>query len=270
MRRRTSPATIASSTPGSCSERAPQSLRLLGRVMRQLESARLPQERDALEDVLGGLLAEARQPGQPAVPRGGLELGEGVDAEGVVDLADLGDAESGDLQHLDQAGGHLFAQFLEQGGAPAGHQLLHDLQGRRADALGAGEGAVARAHPPVRPAGLPTARAAVRKARTRKGFSPLSSRNEAICSSTWATAFLSIVNPQPMSTGRCARWLAPTQARASAASGTVRAASSRSSSPPTIEWSPAAAPPVSAGAKSGEPSARSQLALAVSVRVHHG
>ncbi len=38
----------------------------------------------------------------------------------------------------------------------------------------------------------PTARAAVRKARMRNGFSPLSSRNAAICSSTWATAFLSM------------------------------------------------------------------------------
>ena len=38
----------------------------------------------------------------------------------------------------------------------------------------------------------PTARAAVRKARIRNGFSPLSSRNAAICSSTWATAFLSM------------------------------------------------------------------------------
>ena len=42
------------------------------------------------------------------------------------------------------------------------------------------------------PVKLPTARAAVRKARMRNGFSPLSSRKAAIWSSTCATAFLSM------------------------------------------------------------------------------
>ena len=42
---------------------------------------RSPQERDALEDLLGGLVAEARQCGEASVARGGLELVQRLDAE---------------------------------------------------------------------------------------------------------------------------------------------------------------------------------------------
>ena len=95
----------------------------------------------------------------------------------------------------------------------------------------------------------PTARAAVRKARMRNGFSPLSSRNAAICSSTWATAFLSMKL-------RTASVMAGV-ADSSLASARARQPSSSSSSAPTSENRPAASPPASTGEKSGVPSGRS-------------
>ena len=56
--------------------------------------------------------AEARQRGEPAVARGGFEFGQRLDAERLLDLADLGDTETGNAEHVDQPGGNLFAQLL--------------------------------------------------------------------------------------------------------------------------------------------------------------
>ena len=100
-------------------QRRPQSFRLVRRVVREPEGARLPQVGDALEDVLRGLGAEAGQSRQPAVERRRLELRQRVDVEHLVDLADLGDAETLDGEHLDQSGRDLLAQLLEHAG-PAG------------------------------------------------------------------------------------------------------------------------------------------------------
>jgi hypothetical protein len=53
----------------------PKAFGLVGGVVQQPVGGGLPQEGDALEDVLGGLLTESGQLGEPAVMRGGLQLG---------------------------------------------------------------------------------------------------------------------------------------------------------------------------------------------------
>ena len=79
---------------GHPSEGLDQRAGLLSSVMRQAEGAGLPEERDALLDVVGGLLAEAGQCGEAAIGCGSFEFREGVDSECLVNLPDLGDAES--------------------------------------------------------------------------------------------------------------------------------------------------------------------------------
>jgi len=69
-------------------------LRLVERMVQQAHLARLAQGRDAFAHVLCRLPAEAGQGGEPAVAGGVLELGERVDVQALVDLADLSDAES--------------------------------------------------------------------------------------------------------------------------------------------------------------------------------
>src|SRR3972149_95921 len=59
-------------------------------VVEQAKPGGLPQEVDALEDVLGRLLAEARQLGPPPLASGLLQFGQALPVEGLVDLAHLG------------------------------------------------------------------------------------------------------------------------------------------------------------------------------------
>ena len=97
------------------------------------------EERDAFENVRRRLGAEARHLGEPAVPRGHLQLGECRDVQLLVDLPHLLDAEPGDLEHLHQARRNFVAQLVEHGRAPAAQQLANDLQGRLAHAVELGE-----------------------------------------------------------------------------------------------------------------------------------
>ena len=75
-------------------QRQPQRFRFFRGVVAEPVGAGLPQEGDAAQDVLRAPGAEPRQLGQPSVMGRRLELGERVDAEGFVDLTDLGDAEA--------------------------------------------------------------------------------------------------------------------------------------------------------------------------------
>ena len=107
--------------------------------MGEPKGARLAKECDALEDVLRGLRPETGQLGQPAIEGRRLQLGQGIDIEHLVDLTDLGDAEPGDGEHLDQAGRDLFPKLFEHAGATGVDQFGDDLEGRRPDALRRGE-----------------------------------------------------------------------------------------------------------------------------------
>ena len=169
-------------TRQSC-ERRSQSLGLIRRVVRESQPRGLSEERDAPENILGGLLSEARQTSQTAVAGRCFQLRERIDIEDFMDLPDLRHAEAGDRKHLDEARWNLLSQLLENPGSSCGHDLgdnlkrrwPHTLRGRQRTGLES----VAQVAGKSR-----TARAAVRKARTRNGFSFLSSRNAAICSST--------------------------------------------------------------------------------------
>jgi hypothetical protein len=56
-----------------------------------------------------------------------------------MNLTDAGNAQPRDRQHLDQAGGDLLAQLLEEARTAGGCELGDDLQGSRADPLRSGE-----------------------------------------------------------------------------------------------------------------------------------
>jgi len=75
-------------------EAAVRALAAVGRVVGQAEGAGLAEEGDALADVVGRLLSEPGKGGQATVQGGGLKFGEGVDAQCVVDLPDLGNTEA--------------------------------------------------------------------------------------------------------------------------------------------------------------------------------
>ena len=128
--------------PGQPLQRPPQAFGLLGRVMRQPVGAGLAQVGDALEDVLRRLLAETRKLGQAPIPGGRLQLRQRVDAEDVVDLANLGHAQSGDGEHLDQSRRDLLPQLFQQARPAGARELRDDLERGRTDALGGGQGAV--------------------------------------------------------------------------------------------------------------------------------
>ena len=96
--------------------------------MKQAVLGGLPQEDDALADVGGGFRAEPRQLGEAAILRRHVELGERLDSQGAVDLADLRDPESRNAQHFHQAGRDLLAQLVEHARPPRRHQLAHDFE----------------------------------------------------------------------------------------------------------------------------------------------
>src|SRR5205085_1366387 len=100
------------------------------------EKARLALARalDALQDLLLRLGAEAAQRGQPIGLGRGLELVQAADAELLVQHANLGQAEVGNAEELEDAGGELRAQLVEVARAPFARQLLDDRGGRLANA----------------------------------------------------------------------------------------------------------------------------------------
>ena len=104
-------------------------------VVEQPELDGALEERNALEDVLGRLRAEAGDRGEAAVVRRHLELGQRRDVQVLVDLSHFLHAEPGDLQHLHEAGGHLLAQLVEDAGAPAAEQLADDVERGLPDAF---------------------------------------------------------------------------------------------------------------------------------------
>ena len=110
---------------------------------------------------------------------------------------------------------------------------------------------------PVKPA---MARAAVRKARMRNGFSPLSSRKAAICSSTSRHGLLvhevlqGLHQPPPLPTSAARPW--------------VRQPSSSSSSSPDDGAQPGGRPAGQRGAKSAEPSSRASRSARGAGRLH--
>ena len=65
---------------------------------------------EGLENVVGGLLAEAGQGSHSAVPAGAFQLGEGMDAEFLVEQLDFFCAEALQLEEGENIGRKLFAQ----------------------------------------------------------------------------------------------------------------------------------------------------------------
>ena len=229
-------------------ERRPQSFRLVRRVVREPEGARLPQVGDAFEDVLGSLGAEPGQAGQPAIERRRLELRERIDVEHVVDLADLGDAEPLDGEHLDQAGGDLLAELLEHTRPAGGDDLGDDLQRRRAHALGGGQAAVVD---PVAEVGRKATDGARRGPEGADAKRILALELEERGDLLQHLGDGLLVHEAADGVGHGGT------AESSLASARARQPSSSSSSAPTSENSPAASPPASTGEKSGVPSGRS-------------
>src|SRR5688572_113503 len=202
-------------------------------------AARLAEEGDAPENVLGSLRPEARQAGEPAVAGRGLELDQRVDAEQLVDLTDLGDPEAGNSQHLYEARGNLGPQLLEPAHSTGGRQLGDDLQRGRSDTPGARQRParqrILQTH--LQPCDCP--RGASEGADPELVF-PLQLEESG--------DLLEHVGGGTAIDGR--------RARHHAARSRARYPSSSSSSSPAIECRPAAVPPGRVGAKSAAPSAR--------------
>ena len=112
--------------------------------MKQPELARAPQVGDAFADVLGCLGAEAGEGGEAAVGGGLFQVAEGVDVQRLMDQPHLGDAQPGDVQHVDQSRRDLLAQLVEKARAPGDGQLARNLERSLADPLDTGE--LARPH----------------------------------------------------------------------------------------------------------------------------
>ena len=118
-------------------ERAPHRFALVPRVVKQPQAAGPAQGSDATADILRGLGAEARQRRQTAIARRGLEIGQRLDCERVVDLAHLGGAQAGNAEHLRKARRDLLAQLVECARAARGKELrsggvLHRPDAKRA------------------------------------------------------------------------------------------------------------------------------------------
>jgi len=161
---------------GNPAQRGGEGVGLPPGVMEQVRVTGAAQPGDAAHDARGGLVAEARQPGDAAVLRRDLQLRHGGDAELRVQGTHAGHAQAADAQHLDQAGGDFVLQRLEDVGAPGGFQLAHHGEGARADAGGVAQRSRPHRVPDVAGGNDSTACAAFRKARTRNSLSPLSSR----------------------------------------------------------------------------------------------
>ena len=191
-RRRTSPAMTALCHAGQALQRGPKPFSLVGGMMGEPEGAGLAQECDGLEDVLRGPGAEPGQLGQAAVvarrPRARARSRSRAPR-----------GSGGSWRRRDPRS--RASRPARAGSARAAPRACWRGRSRPARSR-SGEWPARRPSP--RPAcrlpataegrpGKPTrARAAVRKARIRNGFSPFSSRKAAICSSTCATAFLSM------------------------------------------------------------------------------
>ena len=80
--------------------------------------------------------------GQPSVPGGGLEFRQRIHAQRLVNLPDAGHAESGNAEHVRQAGRNLLPQVLQHAGPAGLHQFGDDSEGGRPDAAGRGEGTI--------------------------------------------------------------------------------------------------------------------------------
>ena len=74
--------------PGKVRQRLTKDLGLPRGLVPELEGPGTPHERDAPKDLLRAPDPEARQPGQPAVPGGILQLLDGLDAEPVAHRLD--------------------------------------------------------------------------------------------------------------------------------------------------------------------------------------
>ncbi len=109
------------------------------RLGEQNVGRRLPEVGDPLEDLLRRLGAEARQPGEASIARRLLQLLERLDAESVVDLADLGGAEPRHAHHLDEPFGGGLLQLLEIGGLAELAQVAHDGERGRPEPAHLGE-----------------------------------------------------------------------------------------------------------------------------------
>ncbi len=103
---------------------------------------RLTEKGDPLEDVLGGALPEARQQSQAAIAGGRLQFRQGLQPERGVDLANAGDPESRNPQHLDQPGWDLVAQRLEQLRAAGTRKFGDHLENRRTNPFRLGQRAI--------------------------------------------------------------------------------------------------------------------------------
>ena len=139
-------------------------------------------KRDPLEDLLRRLRSVAWKRGDASVARGRLERLDGVDAERLVQLVDLGGAESGDAQQLEQAGRSGGAQLLEIARTRPSRSARERRRAWRARAR-ASSRACRRATRGARSSvsSPSSAVAACSYARDLKVLSPRSSRCAAIC-----------------------------------------------------------------------------------------
>jgi hypothetical protein len=96
----------------------------------------VPRELDALEKSLSCLGTKALQLSEPSVDCGSLEVIERFNAELLVDEIDLGAAESGNAEEIEQSTGCLFAQAIEIGGLAGLDQILHDGECRGSNTFG--------------------------------------------------------------------------------------------------------------------------------------
>ncbi len=92
----------------------PQRGGLVAGMVKKSEGTGLAQPGNALEHVLRGLRPEARQRRQPTIAGGGLEFGNRLEMEPLMDQPDLGDPESGNPQHLHQTRRHVLTKFVQR------------------------------------------------------------------------------------------------------------------------------------------------------------
>ena len=117
----------------------PQSLALgASVVVESLRPAR-PEERDAGENLVGGLLAVARELGETPVAGGLLELVDGLDGERLVNPEDLRRSHARHPQHLKQSLGSGGPELLEIQGLAMLDEIAHDRERRRTESANRGE-----------------------------------------------------------------------------------------------------------------------------------